>query len=345
MRRTSFILLAVAIVALLVGAVGVYAYDSSKKETVANGVTIGGVDVGGLSAGDARAKISRDVAEPLRQPVVVKHRRKRFELGPGQSRVRPDVEGMVDEAIEASRGGNMVSRTFRGITGGEVEKNITVDVKYSRPAVTGLVKRVKARVDRPAKDATVSFEGGQIARVPGQTGRVLKSEQLKDEVERALVRPGSNALVANARVIKPKVSVGELEEKYPTFIRVDRNTFKLHLYKRLKLTKTYTIALGQAGFDTPAGLYHVQNKAENAAWSVPNKPWAGDLAGRVIPGGAPDNPLKARWMGFFDGAGIHGTDQTASLGTRASHGCVRMAIPDVKELYEKVEVGAPIYIG
>ena len=41
-------------------------------------------------------------------------------------------------------------------------------------------------------------------------------------------------------------------------------------------------------------------------------------------------------MGIFDGAGIHGTDQIGSLGTAASHGCVRMAIPDVIELYDKV---------
>jgi lipoprotein-anchoring transpeptidase ErfK/SrfK len=80
------------------------------------------------------------------------------------------------------------------------------------------------------------------------------------------------------------------------------------------------------------------------AWSVPNKPWAGSLAGQVIPGGRADNPLKKRWLGIYDGAGIHGTDQTASLGTRASRGCVRMAIPDVIELYDQVPVGAPIYI-
>ena len=50
-------------------------------------------------------------------------------------------------------------------------------------------------------------------------------------------------------------------------------------------------------------------------------------------------------MGIFDGAGIHGTDETYSLGTAASHGCVRMAIPDVIDLYDRVEVGTPIYIG
>jgi len=69
------------------------------------------------------------------------------------------------------------------------------------------------------------------------------------------------------------------------------------------------------------------------------------MAGQVVPGGTPQNPLKARWMGIFAGAGIHGTDQTGSLGSAASHGCVRMAIPDVIELYDQVSVKTPIYIG
>ncbi len=64
-----------------------------------------------------------------------------------------------------------------------------------------------------------------------------------------------------------------------------------------------------------------------------------------MPGGVPENPLKARWMGIYNGAGIHGTDARGSIGTNASHGCVRMAIPDVIELYDQVDVGTPIYIG
>ena len=50
-------------------------------------------------------------------------------------------------------------------------------------------------------------------------------------------------------------------------------------------------------------------------------------------------------MGFYDGAGIHGTDDVSSIGTAASHGCIRMRIPDVVELYDRVPVGTPLYIG
>ncbi|MEN3342702.1 MAG: L,D-transpeptidase ErfK/SrfK, partial [Actinomycetota bacterium] len=76
---------------------------------------------------------------------------------------------------------------------------------------------------------------------------------------------------------------------------------------------------------------------------VPKSAWAGELAGRVIPPG-PDDPIKARWMGFWNGAGIHGTDETWSLGSAASHGCIRMAIPDVIELYDLVPLDTSIYV-
>ena len=77
---------------------------------------------------------------------------------------------------------------------------------------------------------------------------------------------------------------------------------------------------------------------------MPNSRWAGELAGSTVAGGSAANPLKARWMGIYNGAGIHGTDDTGSIGSSASHGCVRMLIPDVVELFDQVEVGTPIYI-
>jgi lipoprotein-anchoring transpeptidase ErfK/SrfK len=149
---------------------------------------------------------------------------------------------------------------------------------------------------------------------------------------------------APVRILKPKVTQAELAAKYPVVLVADRYNYQLRLYKDLKLQKSYTVAVGAVGFDTPAGLYHIQNKAIDPAWHVPNSDWAGDLAGTVVPGGTAENPLKARWLGIFNGAGIHGTDETYSLGHAASHGCIRMAIPDVIELYDQVPVGAPIYI-
>ena len=63
----------------------------------------------------------------------------------------------------------------------------------------------------------------------------------------------------------------------------------------------------------------------------------------MIPPG-PDDPIKARWLGFYNGAGIHGTEEISSLGTAASHGCIRMHIPDAEWLFNRVEIGTTVYI-
>ncbi len=144
---------------------------------------------------------------------------------------------------------------------------------------------------------------------------------------------GGREIEPVARTVEPKVTTRQLAKKYPTVITVDRPTFTLRLWKNLRVAKEYTVAIGQVGLDTPAGLYRIANKAVDPVWNVPNSAWAGDLAGSAIPPG-PSNPLKARWMGIIGGAGIHGTDADYSLGSAASHGCVRMAIPDVIELYD-----------
>jgi lipoprotein-anchoring transpeptidase ErfK/SrfK len=126
-------------------------------------------------------------------------------------------------------------------------------------------------------------------------------------------------------------------------ITINRSAYQLTLYKHLKHVKTYTIAVGRQGLETPAGEYTVTDKQLNPSWHVPNSSWAGSLAGRVIPPG-PQDPLKARWIGITDGAGIHGTEDIGSLGSSASHGCIRMAIPDVIELYGRTPYGSKIFI-
>jgi len=82
----------------------------------------------------------------------------------------------------------------------------------------------------------------------------------------------------------------------------------------------------------------------NPAWHVPNRPWAGSLAGQTIPGGRYDNPLKARWMGIANGVGIHGTAEDWSIGSAASHGCIRMHVSDVVRLFPRVPIGTPVLI-
>jgi lipoprotein-anchoring transpeptidase ErfK/SrfK len=343
MRQRTFIVVAVLLLVLVGGAVAAYAYDSSREDLIAEGVTIAGVDVGGMRVDDARAVVTERLKEPLEQPITVVRHKKRFTLSAEDAGVQADVGGMVDQALQQSRSGNIFSRVARDLSGGEENAEVEAQVSYDRRAVRRLVRRVADGIDREARDATVDFPS--LQKVKEQRGRAVKRAVLRRRLAQALTVPGVDRKVkATVRIIRPKVTQADLAEKYPTLLVADRANFQLRFYKNLQLVKSYTVAVGAVGFDTPAGLYHIQNKAVDPAWSVPNADWAGSLAGTVVPGGVPENPLKERWLGIYDGAGIHGTDQTYSLGTAASHGCIRMAIPDVIELYDQVDVGAPIYI-
>jgi lipoprotein-anchoring transpeptidase ErfK/SrfK len=193
-------------------------------------------------------------------------------------------------------------------------------------------------------DATVVPDGTRLAKEAGENGLAVEKAQMTDEINAAAQSPGRDqAVQAAVRTTKPDVTTKDLGQAYPRYVYIDRGSFTLRFYDHLKLAKSYTIAVGQQGLETPAGLYHALDKQVNPSWHVPNSAWAGSLAGQVIPPG-PADPLKARWIGIFDGAGIHGTDDIGSLGSAASHGCVRMAIPDVIDLYDRVQVGDPIYI-
>jgi lipoprotein-anchoring transpeptidase ErfK/SrfK len=346
MLRTRAPIVAVLSVALLIAlAVAAYGYDTSRDDLIAEGVTVAGVDVGGMRADRAEEKIRAALGPGLERPVPVAVAGRRLKLTAERAHLVADVDGMVDAALEVSRDGGLPSRVWRGLTGGDIDKQVEPRVTYSQVAVKRFVRRLRRQVNRAPRDADVNFQTASLPAIPSRTGLKLDAKRLRAEVEAALVATGKARRVrGQVKIVQPQVTTAALSQKYPHVVTVDRAGFRLRYFRDLKLAKTYKIAVGQVGLETPAGLYRVQNKAENPAWQVPNRDWAGDLAGKVIPGGRADNPLKSRWLGIYDGAGIHGTAEIKSLGTAASHGCIRMAIPDVKELYAKVPVQAPVYI-
>ena len=344
MRQRSFIALVVVLAVLLGGTAAVYAYDSSRENTIAAGVTAGDLELGGMRAAQARRLLERRLTGPLRRPVRVYLRGRTFRLSPRAARVRTDVDAMVREALRRSREGDLVSRTVRDLSGRGVSHDLDVRVTYSRRAVRRLVRRVQRTFDRPALEPSVVPSGSGLALARGRNGRRVRASRLRAQVKQEMALPGRRVVRARMQVTRTRTSRAQLRRLYPHYLTIDRSGHRLRFYRNLRLTETYAIAVGQAGLETPAGLHHIQNKAVDPAWHVPKRKWAGRLAGKVIPGGRADNPLKARWMGIVDGAGIHGTAEVSSLGTSASHGCIRMSIPEVKELYARVPVGTPVYI-
>jgi len=345
MRSKLFATVAGFVAVLLLAAGVVYVYDASRSHLIADGITVNGVSVGGMKASQARVVLRRALLEPLERPVVVRHGDRRFKLTPARARIGVDVDGAVDRAIDASRSGSLFARAWRSVTDERVERDVQAEVTYSRRAVARLVKRVDEALAIAPQDASVDIGPGGVSTAPSREGRELRASRLRRAVTaRLLATSGRKTVRARTKAVLPEVTTSEIAAKYPAILIVNRGAFTLSLYKSLKLAKTYRIAVGQAGMDTPAGQYTIQNKAENPAWNVPDSDWAGELAGQVIPPDDPRNPLEARWMGIYDGVGVHGTDAIDSIGTAASHGCIRMIPSDVIELYDQVPVGAPIYI-
>jgi lipoprotein-anchoring transpeptidase ErfK/SrfK len=344
MPRRLIAVLALTVTVLLVGAGSLYAFDRQVRKKIADGVTVNGIAVGGLTPMQARAKLQASLLQPLNRPVSVRYKGRRFTLTTEQASVAVDIDGSVDRAMRVSTEGNLFTRTWREVRGRELDAQVEAKVGYSEDAVRRVARRVERRLEIEARDAAVDLESGKVDPTPSREGLDVRAARLRKDIRSELLDMGDTRIArVKTRVVEPKVTTADLEKKYPAVIVVNRGAFQLSLYRKLKLAKTYPIAVGQVGLETPAGLYNVENKAVNPSWHVPNSDWAGSLAGTVVPPG-PSNPIKARWMGIYAGAGIHGTDSTGSIGTAASHGCIRMLIPDVVELYDQVPVGAPVYI-
>jgi lipoprotein-anchoring transpeptidase ErfK/SrfK len=344
-RSRSFIIIASSLAVLIVGAVALYVYDRGQRDTIASGVKIAGIDVGGMSTKAARQKVRSDLTARLQQPIVVAYGKRRFTLHPATAKVGYDVQATVDEAIARSREGNIIGRSWRSLTGGSVNANLAPKVTYSRQTVNRFVDGVVKELNRPPQDATLNYSASGLDRVPGRAGLAINTSQLRNGVLFDIENQRYEGILRPvARRTKPKVTTSQLARKYPRVIIINRSDFTLTLYKNLRSFKSYGIAVGQAGLESPPGLHSVTDKTVDPTWYVPQAAWAGSLAGKVIPGGTPENPLKARWIGFFPGDGIHGTADDASIGSAASHGCIRMHVPDVEDLYDRVQVGDPVYV-
>jgi len=139
--------------------------------------------------------------------------------------------------------------------------------------------------------------------------------------------------------LKPTVS----EKSFGRTIVVDRSQRRLYLYRYAKLERTYRVAIGTPGYPTPLGQFKVTLKRYLPTWSNPGSDWAKDMPASIPPG--PSNPLGTRALNLSaPGIRIHGTNKVNSIGTAASHGCVRMLRADIERLYELVPVGTPVYV-
>lgn len=134
-------------------------------------------------------------------------------------------------------------------------------------------------------------------------------------------------------------------------LTVDREAFALTLWKpalrRYVPKRRYRIAVGAVGHDTPAGMYFVERKTRTPDWLAPSSDWVSpEDRGKVFAFDDPKNPFAGAFISVssVDGIGIHGTKFPPRLGERVSHGCIRMAVADLLDLYPRVPVATPVFV-
>jgi lipoprotein-anchoring transpeptidase ErfK/SrfK len=318
----------------------------SDGEKIADGVTVAGYDVGGMTEKEALALLQREIADPANEPVVVKVAGKKRKLTAEDADVMVDLQGAVDQAVDASQDGSFLERGWRKIRGASVDKEIAATVSANKRAVRKFVSGISKDVARSPVNAELSLAVTDVAVTPGKNGRKLDGARaLERRIYRALTtRDAPDRLKAKVASVPPKVTEKDIYKQNPVIVTVSRDSNTARVFKEGKLTTTYKVAVGEPKYPTPVGKFTVQSKQVDPAWNVPDSDWAGDLAGTTVPGGAANNPLKERWIGFNGSVGFHGTGDVGSLGRGASHGCVRMAPSDVIDLYERVEVGTTVLV-
>ena len=325
------LVLGCCVLLLALAAVPAGATPPLPGELIAAGVTAGGVDVSGLTVDEAAQRLQGTYGARLATDVLAQAADITFKLKAADAAVTFDTAQSARRALFAGRDAK----------GAPVD--VPLAISHDQAAVKKFADGVDKRLARPARDARLVITLRKVRATHSKPGRDIDATELAKQVGASLDDPRLPRVFApKLLVTKPKVTPASLRRS--TVITISQSTFTLRLFKNLKVRKTYKVAVGQPQYPTPRGRFAIQNKQVNPTWSVPNSPWAGELAGTVVTGGSAANPLKARWMGIANGVGIHGTGEDGSIGTRASHGCIRMHVSDVIDLFPRVPVGTPVLI-
>jgi hypothetical protein len=330
MRR---ILAAAPVIASALALAAPAAQAQEPEPVIRPGVTVAGVDVSNQTLSQAAATIDAAFREQLVvRDISVRASGRTYRLTTRAVRLTFDPARSARRAFNA---GTTIAAPV----------NVLPWVSYDAKRLDAFVKRVDRLARVAPRNATLRITLRHMVRRRSRSGHEVDDKQLRRVIKTALKDPRARREIrARRTLIRPRLTLRALARIYGTVITVDKSHFRLRLFKHLRLAKSYRVAVGQPAYPTPSGFFHITNKAVNPTWTVPNSPWAGAMRNERVPGGSSANPLKARWMGIVNGVGIHGTAQDWSIGSRASHGCIRMHVWDVIDLYRRVPVGTPVLI-
>jgi lipoprotein-anchoring transpeptidase ErfK/SrfK len=307
----------VAVGALL--AVGVAAPSSARLPTVAPGVTVNGVRVGGLGSESARAVVRTTFGEPL----TIRYGGDQWTVSPERLGVRASVDRAVRRALDAGP-----------------RSAVALPVTVSTRAVQAYVQDLHRRYARPAVDARfVGTKRLSPVIADAIPGRRVAARLMEQRIEKALRSPVYRTIGLATKPVGAKVTA----KGYGPVIVIGRSSHRLRLFDGRRLVREFGVATGQSAYPTPVGTFAIVTMQRDPWWiPPPNSAWA--AGAKPIPPG-PGNPLGTRWMGLTaPSVGIHGTPDAASIGYSASHGCIRMRVPDAEWLFDHVRVGTPVAI-
>ena len=122
----------------------------------------------------------------------------------------------------------------------------------------------------------------------------------------------------------------------------------VYVFRDGRLNARFPVAIGKASWKTPTGRFKIIETIKDPIWETPREMVRRERARRRAIGPGPDNPLGGYWMGWHEipgtgsMVGFHATNALGSVGTAASHGCVRLYPEHASRLFALVHPGMPV---
>lgn len=346
MRRILLILVSALLLLFSAASVWAVVSDYALQGIVSKGVTLVGHDLTGMNGSQVRTTIEDAVSTPMMRPVTVMGDNKSWVLEP-KGIVSVGVDSMVAQAYAPKRTATLVTRLASEIAGRPLAADVKPVYSVDTSVVTAWVKQTAAVVNRKPVNATRMAAAKYTMRItPAVYGASVDQTSATDQISQALtadaaIASPSRVVSLPVNAITPKV----LQSSFKMGIVVSLSECRIRLYNGAKLIKTYACAPGQPAWPTPRGDFKIVTKQADAPWYNPHDAWSASMPD-VIPGG-PGNPMGDRKIGInFPGVFMHGVPpgEYGSIGSHASHGCMRMLPSQVHDLYNRVSIGDPVFI-
>jgi lipoprotein-anchoring transpeptidase ErfK/SrfK len=315
------------------------ASDASAFGRFPEGSKLAGMDVSKMTRAEALTLCKKKLAGLAAEPVKLQAAPESWSNMPAELGLVIDYEKMVDQAYDRAWNVNIVERLIRRFLGRPKRVDMPILVSYDKARLAAFVNNAMPQINCKPHNAYLDVSQGTVVMVQGKDGREANAAQVLAAAEGALNQGQRNIVVPLVKRTPP----AEPTIAPQKVILVNIGTHTLKLYNGGELLAEYPVATGSEKWPTCIGQWKIVRMDKNPTWYNRGSTWAENMPASIGPG--PGNPLGTRAM-TINGGGvlIHGTSDTGSIGYSASHGCVRMRIPDVEALFNQCNVGMPVYI-